>query len=64
MSLIDTKAPRIISVLKQAVENKATDVHIVSGLPVMYRIGGELIPLNDIVEPAGYAKALLFIFVR
>ena len=40
---------KIKAILKDAVLRQATDVHILSGLPVMLRIAGNLVPANEIV---------------
>ena len=46
----------ISSILKRAVERKATDVHIICGMPVMFRVNGDMVPSDDTVLTAQAAK--------
>lgn len=51
---------KIAAILEKAVSNKASDVHIISGLPVMYRIAGDLVPLDDNNISPTIAKELCY----
>ena len=49
-------------IISRASEAKASDIHIVAGIPVRFRVDGELVNMDDHVvtaeESEGYAKAL------
>jgi len=45
----------INKILKVAVENKASDLHIIFDQPPILRINGDLFNVNDVVEGAGYS---------
>ncbi len=63
MNTREESAPLITNVLREAVDHKATDVHIVSGLPVMYRIAGELKPLNEDLLTPSTSRKLCYSFL-
>ena len=48
------------SILQQAVSRRATDVHILSGLPVMFRLNGDLLPSDDHVLTAESSEKLCY----
>ena len=50
----------IQTVLGRAVANGASDVHVVAGIPVKYRIAGELRSLDDDVMSPDDTAALCF----
>ena len=58
-----TRTPLVTNILKNAIEQKATDVHIVCGLPVMYRIAGELLPLDDLSLTESISRKLCYSFL-
>ena len=50
----------IEAILKEAVRQEATDIHIMSGMPVMYRIAGDLRALDDTVLLPSSTKSLCY----
>lgn len=58
-----SRTPVVTNILKNAIEHKATDIHIVRGLPVMYRIAGELLPLDDLSLSDSTSKKLCYSFL-
>lgn len=50
----------IQSILKRAREKQATDVHIVAGSPVLFRVEGELVPVTREPLPARLARELSY----
>jgi twitching motility protein PilT len=51
----------MLDILKAAVENKASDIHIVIGKPPMLRVKGELLPIKDLPQlSAEDSKRLIY----
>jgi|TARA_B100002003_G_C14148665_1_gene552423 twitching motility protein PilT len=50
----------ISSILKRAVAERATDVHIVCGMPVMFRLNGDMVPSDENVLTAQAAKKMCY----
>jgi len=51
---------QITSILTDAVLRKATDVHLLSGMPVMMRVAGALVPANDRVLDPDQARDICY----
>ncbi len=51
---------QITSILTDAVLRKATDVHLLSGMPVMMRVAGKLVPANDRVLDPDQARDICY----
>ncbi|MBL8066269.1 MAG: type IV pilus twitching motility protein PilT [Chthonomonadaceae bacterium] len=54
------KDTHIDEVLRDALERKASDVHLTAGLPPMARVDGELVPLNYEILAPEHTKSLVY----
>jgi len=55
---------QVSSILQHAIDEKATDIHILSGLPIMLRVAGELVASDEQVLTPQTAKKLCYAFLR
>ncbi len=51
---------KIEYILSDAVKHEATDIHIIAGMPVMYRIAGDLKPIDDTILLPGSTQSLCY----